>query len=183
MSEAERGPSPEVQPPRPGLLPPPRLGAPRAPPPSHGGAVSSIQHLGAEIHLIRDMMDPVHMGGLYDFLLTALEVRDRNVRVPGAGAFPAPATVVGVSSLTFTMCVPPRDGSPLSPGLPLSKGLEGSCGGPGGAGERAGQWRQPRPSPPVLLRAPAEGRHASTAQLLGLQGALVARLLRDKPWS
>ncbi|XP_013368946.1 PREDICTED: ALS2 C-terminal-like protein isoform X2 [Chinchilla lanigera] len=32
-----------------------------------------IQHLGAEIHLIRDMMDPVHMGGLYDFLLTALE--------------------------------------------------------------------------------------------------------------
>uniref|UniRef100_A0A8C9P2S0 ALS2 C-terminal-like protein n=1 Tax=Spermophilus dauricus TaxID=99837 RepID=A0A8C9P2S0_SPEDA len=32
-----------------------------------------IQHLGAEIHLIRDMMDPVHIGGLYDFLLTALE--------------------------------------------------------------------------------------------------------------
>ncbi|KAM6169372.1 ALS2 C-terminal-like protein [Rhynchocyon petersi] len=32
-----------------------------------------IQHLGAEIHLIRDMMDPVHAGGLYDFLLTALE--------------------------------------------------------------------------------------------------------------
>ncbi|XP_063117128.1 ALS2 C-terminal-like protein isoform X5 [Cavia porcellus] len=32
-----------------------------------------IQHLGAEIHLIRDMMDPVHTGGLYDFLLTALE--------------------------------------------------------------------------------------------------------------
>lgn len=35
---------------------------------------SRIQHLGAEIHLIRDMMDPVHTGGLYDFLLTALEV-------------------------------------------------------------------------------------------------------------
>ncbi|EHA98658.1 ALS2-like protein [Heterocephalus glaber] len=32
-----------------------------------------IQHLGAEIHLIRDMMDPVHTGGRYDFLLTALE--------------------------------------------------------------------------------------------------------------
>nr|XP_019579585.1 PREDICTED: ALS2 C-terminal-like protein isoform X2 [Rhinolophus sinicus]XP_019579586.1 PREDICTED: ALS2 C-terminal-like protein isoform X2 [Rhinolophus sinicus]XP_019579587.1 PREDICTED: ALS2 C-terminal-like protein isoform X2 [Rhinolophus sinicus] len=32
-----------------------------------------IQHLGAEIHLIRDMMDPIHIGGLYDFLLTALE--------------------------------------------------------------------------------------------------------------
>ncbi|XP_053121368.1 ALS2 C-terminal-like protein isoform X2 [Hemicordylus capensis] len=32
-----------------------------------------IQHLGAEIHLIRDMMDPVNEGGMYDFLLTALE--------------------------------------------------------------------------------------------------------------
>ncbi|XP_004640832.2 ALS2 C-terminal-like protein isoform X2 [Octodon degus] len=32
-----------------------------------------IQHLGAEIHLIRDMMDPVHTSGLYDFMLTALE--------------------------------------------------------------------------------------------------------------
>lgn len=32
-----------------------------------------IQHLGAEIHLIRDMMDPIHTGGLHDFLLTALE--------------------------------------------------------------------------------------------------------------
>ncbi|XP_037383715.1 ALS2 C-terminal-like protein [Talpa occidentalis] len=32
-----------------------------------------IQHLGAEIHLIRDMMDPIHARGLYDFLLTALE--------------------------------------------------------------------------------------------------------------
>ncbi|XP_054939140.1 ALS2 C-terminal-like protein isoform X10 [Physeter macrocephalus] len=32
-----------------------------------------IQHLGAEIHLIRDMMAPIHTGGLYDFLLTALE--------------------------------------------------------------------------------------------------------------
>ncbi|XP_004368768.1 ALS2 C-terminal-like protein [Trichechus manatus latirostris] len=32
-----------------------------------------IQHLGAEIHLIRDMMDPMSTGGLYDFLLTALE--------------------------------------------------------------------------------------------------------------
>ncbi|KAM8758632.1 ALS2 C-terminal-like protein [Rhynchonycteris naso] len=32
-----------------------------------------IQHLGAEIHLIRDMMEPIHTGGLYDFLLTALE--------------------------------------------------------------------------------------------------------------
>ncbi|XP_069418355.1 ALS2 C-terminal-like protein isoform X3 [Ovis canadensis] len=34
---------------------------------------AQIQHLGAEIHLIRDMMDPLHTGGLYDFLLTALE--------------------------------------------------------------------------------------------------------------
>uniref|UniRef100_A0A8B9ER41 ALS2 C-terminal like n=1 Tax=Anser cygnoides TaxID=8845 RepID=A0A8B9ER41_ANSCY len=32
-----------------------------------------IQHLGAEIHLIRDLMDPTNQGGLYDFLLTALE--------------------------------------------------------------------------------------------------------------
>ncbi|XP_037705357.1 ALS2 C-terminal-like protein isoform X3 [Choloepus didactylus] len=36
-------------------------------------ARARIQHLGAEIHLIRDMMDPIHTGGLYDFLLTALE--------------------------------------------------------------------------------------------------------------
>ncbi|XP_039609995.1 ALS2 C-terminal-like protein isoform X3 [Polypterus senegalus] len=34
---------------------------------------AKIQHLGAEIHLIRDMMDPSGTGGLYDFLLTALE--------------------------------------------------------------------------------------------------------------
>ncbi|KAL1782220.1 hypothetical protein HispidOSU_020780 [Sigmodon hispidus] len=34
---------------------------------------AQIQHLGAEIHLIRDMMDPSHIGGLHDFLLTALE--------------------------------------------------------------------------------------------------------------
>ncbi|XP_057353733.1 ALS2 C-terminal-like protein isoform X2 [Manis pentadactyla] len=34
---------------------------------------AQIQHLGAEIHLIRDMMNPIHTGGLYDFLLTALE--------------------------------------------------------------------------------------------------------------
>uniref|UniRef100_A0A8C6EEZ7 ALS2 C-terminal-like protein n=1 Tax=Moschus moschiferus TaxID=68415 RepID=A0A8C6EEZ7_MOSMO len=34
---------------------------------------AQIQHLGAEIHLIRDLMDPLHTGGLYDFLLTALE--------------------------------------------------------------------------------------------------------------
>jgi hypothetical protein len=40
------------------------------------GVFARIQHLGAEIHLIRDMMDPTHTGGLYDFLLTALEVRD-----------------------------------------------------------------------------------------------------------
>uniref|UniRef100_A0A8C0ECU5 ALS2 C-terminal like n=1 Tax=Bubo bubo TaxID=30461 RepID=A0A8C0ECU5_BUBBB len=37
--------------------------------------ISLIQHLGAEIHLIRDLMDPANRGGLYDFLLTALEVR------------------------------------------------------------------------------------------------------------
>ncbi|XP_072858878.2 ALS2 C-terminal-like protein [Pogona vitticeps] len=34
---------------------------------------ASIQHLGAEIHLIRDLMDPASEGGMYDFLLTALE--------------------------------------------------------------------------------------------------------------
>uniref|UniRef100_A0A8C9MSF0 ALS2 C-terminal like n=1 Tax=Serinus canaria TaxID=9135 RepID=A0A8C9MSF0_SERCA len=34
-----------------------------------------IQHLGAEIHLIRDLMDPTNQGGMLDFLLTALEVR------------------------------------------------------------------------------------------------------------
>ncbi|XP_057561043.1 ALS2 C-terminal-like protein isoform X9 [Hippopotamus amphibius kiboko] len=34
---------------------------------------AQIQHLGAEIHLIRDMMDSTHTGGRYDFLLTALE--------------------------------------------------------------------------------------------------------------
>ncbi|XP_069067063.1 ALS2 C-terminal-like protein isoform X1 [Pleurodeles waltl] len=32
-----------------------------------------IQHLGAEIHLIRDLMDPENVGGMYDFMLTALE--------------------------------------------------------------------------------------------------------------
>ncbi|XP_041100635.1 ALS2 C-terminal-like protein isoform X2 [Polyodon spathula] len=32
-----------------------------------------IQHLGAELHLIRDMMDPCGIGGMDDFLLTALE--------------------------------------------------------------------------------------------------------------
>ncbi|XP_033021535.1 ALS2 C-terminal-like protein [Lacerta agilis] len=34
---------------------------------------ASIQHLGAEIHLIRDLMDSTNEGGMYDFLLTALE--------------------------------------------------------------------------------------------------------------
>ncbi|XP_026538725.1 ALS2 C-terminal-like protein [Notechis scutatus] len=33
---------------------------------------ASIQHLGAEVHLIRDLMDPTN-GGKHDFLLTALE--------------------------------------------------------------------------------------------------------------
>ncbi|KAM4906337.1 ALS2 C-terminal-like protein [Sylvia borin] len=32
-----------------------------------------IQHLGAEIHLIRDLMDPSSQGGMFDFLLTTLE--------------------------------------------------------------------------------------------------------------
>ncbi|XP_015209798.2 ALS2 C-terminal-like protein isoform X1 [Lepisosteus oculatus] len=32
-----------------------------------------IRHLGAELHLIRDMMDPNGVGGITDFLLTALE--------------------------------------------------------------------------------------------------------------
>ncbi|XP_043921808.1 ALS2 C-terminal-like protein isoform X2 [Protopterus annectens] len=34
---------------------------------------AKIQHLGAELHFIRDMMDPCHEGGLHDFMLTALE--------------------------------------------------------------------------------------------------------------
>ncbi|XP_075444127.1 ALS2 C-terminal-like protein isoform X1 [Ascaphus truei] len=34
---------------------------------------AGIQHLGAEIHFIRDLMDPNNVGGIYDFLLTALE--------------------------------------------------------------------------------------------------------------
>ncbi|NXJ22839.1 AL2CL protein, partial [Dicrurus megarhynchus] len=34
---------------------------------------AKIQRLGAEIHLIRDFMDPSKEGGMFDFLLTALE--------------------------------------------------------------------------------------------------------------
>ncbi|XP_059830360.1 ALS2 C-terminal-like protein isoform X1 [Hypanus sabinus] len=34
---------------------------------------AKIQHLGAELHLIRDMMDPSTEGGMSDFLLTALD--------------------------------------------------------------------------------------------------------------
>ncbi|KAM5157645.1 ALS2 C-terminal-like protein [Mantella aurantiaca] len=34
---------------------------------------AGIQHLGAEIHFIQDLMDPSNRGGIYDFLLTALE--------------------------------------------------------------------------------------------------------------
>ncbi|XP_053324313.1 ALS2 C-terminal-like protein [Spea bombifrons] len=34
---------------------------------------AGIQRLGAEIHFIRDFMDPSNRGGIYDFLLTALE--------------------------------------------------------------------------------------------------------------
>ncbi|NXO62386.1 AL2CL protein, partial [Phainopepla nitens] len=37
---------------------------------------AKIQHLGAEIHLIRDLMDPTNQGGMLDFLLTALEVQE-----------------------------------------------------------------------------------------------------------
>lgn len=63
---------------------------------------SRIQHLGAEIHLIRDMMEPIHTGGLHDFLLTALEVRDQ------AGSprtcLPAPNTVVERAQ-SSTVCV------------------------------------------------------------------------------
>lgn len=53
---------------------------------------SRIQHLGAEIHLIRDMMEPIHTGGLHDFLLTALEVRDQTGSP--RTCLPAPNTVV-----------------------------------------------------------------------------------------
>ncbi|XP_041103355.1 ALS2 C-terminal-like protein isoform X2 [Polyodon spathula] len=38
-----------------------------------GWLSQGIQHLGAELHFIRDMMDPCGIGGMYDFLLTALE--------------------------------------------------------------------------------------------------------------
>ncbi|XP_077123971.1 ALS2 C-terminal-like protein isoform X2 [Ranitomeya variabilis] len=34
---------------------------------------AGIQHLGAEIHFIQDLMDPCNRGGINDFLLTALE--------------------------------------------------------------------------------------------------------------
>ncbi|XP_056374685.1 ALS2 C-terminal-like protein isoform X2 [Hyla sarda] len=34
---------------------------------------AGIQHLGAEIHFIQDLMDPTNRGGMNDFLLTALE--------------------------------------------------------------------------------------------------------------
>ncbi|XP_063780591.1 ALS2 C-terminal-like protein isoform X2 [Pseudophryne corroboree] len=34
---------------------------------------AGVQHLGAEIHFIQDLMDPSNRGGIYDFLLTALE--------------------------------------------------------------------------------------------------------------
>ncbi|NWV18777.1 AL2CL protein, partial [Origma solitaria] len=43
---------------------------------------AKIQHLGAEIHLIRDLMDPTNQGGMFDFLLTALEVRECFPAVP-----------------------------------------------------------------------------------------------------
>ncbi|XP_023603297.1 ALS2 C-terminal-like protein [Myotis lucifugus] len=68
-----------------------------------------IQHLGAELHLTRDMMDPNHTGGRYDFLLTALEScyqhiqRDGTTRIdcppagtpgsPGSSASPGPGVV------------------------------------------------------------------------------------------
>ncbi|XP_059016695.1 ALS2 C-terminal-like protein isoform X4 [Mustela lutreola] len=47
-----------------------------------------IQHLGAEIHLIRDMMDPIHTGGLYDFLLTALESCYEHIQKEDMHRFP-----------------------------------------------------------------------------------------------
>lgn len=63
---------------------------------SHWGRLfCRIQHLGAEIHLIRDMMDPIHTGGLFDFLLTALEVRDRNALATEAGPSPPPPSSWG----------------------------------------------------------------------------------------
>ncbi|XP_058144746.1 ALS2 C-terminal-like protein [Dasypus novemcinctus] len=53
-------------------------------------ARARIQHLGAEIHLTRDLMDPSHAGGLYDFLLTALEscyqhIQKEDMRLPRPG--------------------------------------------------------------------------------------------------
>lgn len=87
---------------------------------SHWGRLfCRIQHLGAEIHLIRDMMDPIHTGGLFDFLLTALEVRDRNALATEAGPFASSAIILGMSAPTFTMCVPVWEGSSQSPGAAL----------------------------------------------------------------
>ncbi|XP_014396003.1 PREDICTED: ALS2 C-terminal-like protein isoform X8 [Myotis brandtii] len=45
-----------------------------------------IQHLGAELHLTRDMMDPNHTGGRYDFLLTALESCYQHIQRDGRHA-------------------------------------------------------------------------------------------------
>ncbi|XP_015423803.1 PREDICTED: ALS2 C-terminal-like protein [Myotis davidii] len=50
------------------------------------GWFSRIQHLGAEIHLTRDMMDPNHTGGRYDFLLTALESCYQHIQRDGRHA-------------------------------------------------------------------------------------------------
>lgn len=109
------------------------------PSPSHWGLFCRIQHLGAEIHLIRDLMDPLHTGGLYDFLLTALEVRDRNALAPGTDPFPA--TILGMSLLTFTTCVPLWEGSSRSPwSCPCEKG-------PG----RGGHSASPPWGPQVLM--------------------------------
>ncbi|XP_060060793.1 ALS2 C-terminal-like protein isoform X2 [Erinaceus europaeus] len=54
-----------------------------------------IQHLGAEIHLIRDMMDPMHVGGRYDFLLTALESCFEHIQTDDMRLPPLPSHVDG----------------------------------------------------------------------------------------
>ncbi|XP_053569706.1 ALS2 C-terminal-like protein isoform X2 [Bombina bombina] len=52
---------------------------------------AEIQHLGAEIHFIRGLMDPHNMGGIYDFSLTALEACYEHIKKEEVRHYKAPA--------------------------------------------------------------------------------------------
>ncbi|XP_014118373.1 PREDICTED: ALS2 C-terminal-like protein, partial [Pseudopodoces humilis] len=67
-------------------------------------ARARIQHLGAEIHLIRDFMDPSQRGGMSDFLLTALEVREVFPGIPWE--FPGSAGLFRLQKLGFNPGIP-----------------------------------------------------------------------------